>query len=69
MAKTKKQPIAQPPKGVKWEPDAKIEITGQEYAAIQGVLALFETAILVKNQILKRMIEDGTAVPMEDEKV
>lgn len=49
---------------IQWNPDAKIEITGLEYDAFQKVLGFFEQfipALQVKNEILKRMLEQGIA--------
>lgn len=51
-------------KVIQWAPEAKIEITGLEYDAFQktmGFLEQFIPALQAKNDILKRMLDQGIA--------
>ncbi len=46
---------------LQWAPDDKITITGIEFHALMQIVNQFETAVLVKNAILARMVQEGVA--------
>lgn len=55
------------PTSWQWAPDAKIEITGLEYDALQRIVkGLYEPSVIAANQIFERMKQQGVAVPMKD---
>ena len=55
------------PTSWQWAPDAKIEITGLEYDAMQRIIkGLYEPSVIAANQIFERMKQQGVAVPMKD---
>lgn len=58
---SKVKPEFNPNDRLTWQPESKIEISGWEFYAITHALSAFETAIMVKNTILARMAQDGTA--------
>lgn len=54
---------------LQWQPDDQIKLSGFEFYVIMQTLKPFETAVMVKNAILSRMIQDGTAKRIVPESV